>query len=115
MSIADAYIPLYRSERCMEQYMPVSAAEFTEVYQFVIFAARACTTAWSAAPLTMPYWGLRHPVCRHWSNMTMCRSVVIHAHELRIDRVSRGKIVHRRAIRSVVSRRANSSGRKAGK
>jgi hypothetical protein len=77
MSIADAYIPLYRSERCIEQYMPVSAAEFTEVYQFVILEARACTTAWSAAPLTMPYWGPATPrlqalvehdyvsICRH--------------------------------------------------
>jgi 3-phenylpropionate/cinnamic acid dioxygenase small subunit len=39
MKIAEAYIPRYRSDRCLEHYLPASAAEHSEVYQFITFEA----------------------------------------------------------------------------
>lgn len=37
MKVEEGFIPRYHSERCIEHYLPVSAAEHSEVYQFITF------------------------------------------------------------------------------
>jgi len=37
MKVVAGFIPPYRSERCIEHYLPASAAEHSEVYQFITF------------------------------------------------------------------------------
>jgi 3-phenylpropionate/cinnamic acid dioxygenase small subunit len=39
MIAADAHIPPYRSDRCIEHYLPVSAGDFAEIHQFLAFEA----------------------------------------------------------------------------
>jgi 3-phenylpropionate/cinnamic acid dioxygenase small subunit len=39
MIAADAHIPPYRSDRCLEHYLPVSAGDYSEIHQFLSFEA----------------------------------------------------------------------------
>ena len=39
MKVAEGFVPPHPSDRCVEHYLPVSAAEHSEVYQFLTFEA----------------------------------------------------------------------------